>query len=203
MYGMIHRAIRQMVIETAGPGVWDDLERRLGLGPADMISAMVYPDRQTVALLTATAEQMGLTLPEALREFGRHWVRFAASGPYAGIMDFVGQDLAGFIANLDRMHHAVRVAMPEAQVPGFTVLNEEPGANGGDGPRRLHLAYRSTRAGLEPFVEGLLEGLAARFGRVGTVTFLGHGPGGAEFLVEHSPPHSPAHHRPHRAGPPA
>lgn len=179
MYGMIHRAIRELVLEEAGDSAWDDLERQLGIGPADMISAMVYPDDQTIALLAAAAERLGLAMPECLRRFGRYWVRFAGTGSYSGIMDFVSQDLAGFIANLDRMHHAVRVAMPEARVPEFRLL--ESSGN------RLLVGYRSTRSGLEPMVVGLLEGLLERFGLAGTVAFAGTGPDWAEFTIESGP----------------
>lgn len=180
MYGMIHRAIREMVIDTAGAPAWEALERELDVGPADMISAVVYPDEHTLTLLGAAAERMGRTVPECLRVFGGHWVRFAGGGAYAGIMDFVSQDFAGFIANLDRMHQAVRVAMPDARVPEFTLLADEGST--------VRVGYRSERAGLEPFVEGLLEGLLARFGKSGRAALVGMGPAGAEFLVELADP---------------
>lgn len=179
MYGMMHRAIQAMVIEDAGTAAWHAIERELDVGPADMISAMVYPDERTIALLGAAAARLGLPLEECLRRFGQHWVRFAAAGPYAGIMDFVSHDLAGFIANLDRMHQAVRAAMPGALVPSFTLLAQEPG--------RLRVGYRSTRQGLEPLVVGLLEGLLDRFGMAGRVERLGQGKAGAEFAVIHWP----------------
>ncbi|MDE2621030.1 MAG: heme NO-binding domain-containing protein [Sphingomonadales bacterium] len=164
-----------MVIEDAGAETWDALERDLAIGPADMISAMVYPDDLTVELFQAAAARLGLSLEACLRRFGRHWVRFAAEGPYAGIMDFVSQDLAGFIANLDRMHQAVRAAMPGARVPSFTLLAQEPAC--------LRVGYRSSRQGLEPLVVGLLEGLLDRFGLTGRVERSGQGEAGAEFIV--------------------
>lgn len=179
VYGMIHRAIREMVIAEAGDTAWAALEREFGAGPADMISAMVYPDERTVALLGAAAERLGQALPECLRRFGHHWVRFAGSGAYAGIMDFVSRDFAGFIAHLDRMHQAVCVAMPEARVPEFTLL--------ADDGTTVRVGYRSGRTGLEPFVAGLLEGLLERFGHTGSVTRAGEGPAGHEFVVTFEP----------------
>jgi len=175
MYGMIHRGMRQMVIETAGEEAWRALERELGIGPAELISANVYDDELTVGLLVAVAERLGQSLPECMGAFGRYWVRFAERGSYGAIMDFVGNDFAGFIENLDRMHQAVVVAMPRAQVPSFALVKDD-----GDG---LVVRYRSVRSGLEPFVIGLLEGLAARYGHAARVEQVPGPEGAADFRV--------------------
>lgn len=184
MYGMIHQAFRDLFIERAGAAAWQEFERELGIGPADLISAMVYPDEETEALLAAGAQRLGQDLPDCLRDFGRHWVRFAGSGAYSGIMDFVGNDFPRFIANLDRMHRAVQVAMPEARVPAFTLLGVEGNV--------VRVGYRSSRAGLETFVEGLLGGLLERFALHGSVSLAGtavdHGSTSSEFRVDLTPP---------------
>jgi len=161
MYGMIHRAVRELVIERTGAAAWEAIEREAGVGPAELISAAVYPDPLTLRVVAAAAAQMGMETADFLRMFGRHWVRFAGSGPYAGIMDFAGHDLAGFISNLDRMHRAVQSAMPEARVPQFTLVRADAAG--------LVVRYGSAREGLEPFVVGLLEGLMERFGHGGAV----------------------------------
>ncbi len=176
MYGMMHRAIRQMVTERAGSEVWQGIERELGVGPAEFISAIVHPDELTVAMLAAAAERLGLSMHACMRAFGRYWVHFAERGPYGAMMDFVGQDIVSFIANLDRMHQAVRVAMPGAQVPQFTMKCSEE--------RRLLVRYRSTRSGFEPMVQGLLEGLLERFGHTGSVTAGVKSGETVEFAVE-------------------
>lgn len=161
MYGMIHRAIRQMVFEEGGAEAWAAIERERGIGPAELISAAIYPDELTAELVSLAAERLALTVPECLRLLGRCWVRLAASGPYRGIMDFAGRDLASFIANLDRMHVAVVSAMPQARAPQFALVDASDDM--------LEVSYRSTRQGLEPFVHGLLEGLLDHFGHNGTV----------------------------------
>lgn len=179
MYGMIHRGIRQMTIDRAGVDAWRLVEERLGIGPAELISANVYPDELTLALIAAAAEQMGHSVPECLNAFGRYWIGFAENSPYGAIMDFVGQDIAEFVTNLDRMHKAVLLAMPEAQVPDFTLLRASPG--------ELVVRYRGKRAGLEVFVIGLLEGLLERFGRTGRVTLANSSADAADFIVALDP----------------
>lgn len=175
MYGMIHRAIRQMVIDNAGAEDWACIEQRLGVGPQDMISAHVYEDALTVTLLESAAAEMGMTVPDCLRAFGHYWIRFAERGTYGDLMDFTGRDLPSFIANLDRMHQAVQAAMPDARVPSFALVESSS--------RRLRVEYRSDREGLEPFVEGLLAALVERFGMRGSVTLEPGRSNAVEFLI--------------------
>lgn len=161
MYGMIHRGIRQMVIDQFGSDIWNEVTSKLETGPEHFISAQVYDDEQTVALLAAVAERLGTTMPECLKSFGRYWIQFAERGSYGAIMDFTGKDIATFIDNLDRMHQAVQVVMPDAKVPSFRLV-----ASSVD---ELQVEYRSDRSGLGPFVIGLLEGLLVRFDLAGEV----------------------------------
>ena len=68
-----------------------------------------------------------MAVEDALRVFGRYWVRFAELSSFGPIMDFTGQDLVTFINNLDRMHRSVVLAMPDARVPSFELLVSTPG----------------------------------------------------------------------------
>lgn len=175
MYGMIHRGIRDMVIEHSGADAWTAIENRREIGPEHLISAKTYDDALTIELLGIAAETMGQTVPECLRWFGRHWVRFAERGSFGAMMNFTGKDIATFIGNLDRLHQAVRAAMPDAQVPSFTIAERAPGL--------IRVEYRSDRDGLEPFVVGLLEGLLDRFGHEGMVESLAARGNAAEFAI--------------------
>ena len=161
MYGMTHRALRQMMIDELGHEGWSRVERETGTGPADLISLCVYDDSKTIALIGASAAHLGLPVDEALRAFGRYWIRFAELSSFGPIMDFTGRDIVTFINNLDRMHRSVVLAMPDARVPSFTLVDETRS--------RLVVRYRSDRTGLETFVVGLLEGLMDRLGETGVV----------------------------------
>ena len=175
MYGMIHCGIRQMVVEELGEEAWVSLERDLGSGPQDMIAAMVYDDALTIRFLVTASERLGLTLEEGLKSFGRYWIRFAERGSFGSILRFTGSDIAAFIANLDRMHRAVVAALPEAQVPSFSLVRQEPGL--------LRVQYRSDRSGLEPFVLGLLQGIVDRFDLEGEVARVPSQSNAVEFEI--------------------
>jgi hypothetical protein len=156
MYGMIHRAAREMVLEAHGPLVWADILARAGLADGHFISASTYEDYVTTALLAAIASVLGVSGPALLTDFGRYWIGYVSKGPYGAILRLAGDDLATALDNLDRMHDAIRVALPDASPPSFRVLKRSEA--------EIRLAYRSARTGLEPFVAGLLQGLMAARG---------------------------------------
>ncbi|WP_082697791.1 heme NO-binding domain-containing protein [Novosphingobium fuchskuhlense] len=175
MYGMAHRALRQMMIDRLGPAAWAKVERETATGPADLISLCVYDDSKTIALIAASADKLGLSFDDALRVFGRYWVQFAELSSFGPIMDFTGQDIVTFINNLDRMHRSVVLAMPDARVPSFTLLDETR--------QNLRVRYRSDRTGLEAFVIGLLEGLLDRMNEKGTVEVMARAGNTIDFAI--------------------
>lgn len=182
MYGMIHRGIRAMMIDAVGEAEWDKLEREVEIGPAELISQVVYDDSLTLSIVAAAARRLDISIEECLDRFGRYWVYFTERDSYGSIMDFTGRDLVSFIQNLDRMHQAVVTAMPEAKVPSFTVVEQQDGA--------LRVRYESERSGLEPLVVGLLHGLLDRFdleGDVQPVPSLANAP---EFVVTYRNRHA-------------
>jgi hypothetical protein len=165
MYGMIHKGVRQMVIDQLGEEAWSATERKLGIGPTELVTGMVYEDSLTIEIIAEAADRLNLDMENCLVEFGRYWIKFAERGSFASFMDFTGQDFPSFISNLDRMHLAVATAMPKAQVPSFSLIKNSPG--------RMEVEYRSDRTGLEKFVIGLFLGLLDRFQRQGTVNVIG------------------------------
>lgn len=150
-----------MVVDQLGEDAWNATEKKLGIGPTELITGLVYEDSLTIEIISEAAARLNLAFDDALLEFGRYWIKFAAQGPFKSFMNFTGQDLPSFISNLDRMHLAVGTAMPNAQLPSFTLIESTP--------HRLRIEYRSERMGLEKFVVGLLYGLMERFNTTGTV----------------------------------
>ncbi|MBS0254072.1 MAG: heme NO-binding domain-containing protein [Proteobacteria bacterium] len=172
---MIHRGLRDMMIERVGPEGWAELEQHLQVGPAEFISLNLYDDELTIRMIASAAAKLEIGTATMMRDFGRSWVQFAERGSFGSMLSFTGRTLGEFIGNLDRLHQAVIVAMPQARVPSF-VLVEDHG-------QRMVVDYRSDRAGLEPFVVGLFEGLLDRFGLRGSVLEIGEVPGGARFEI--------------------
>lgn len=163
MYGMIHKAARELAVREIGEEAWARVLNRCGLDSEHFISGQHYTDDVTFLLIEEIASELDLAVPDLLREFGRYWIHFAEQSAYAPVLDMCGDDLATFLVNLDRMHSSIRATLPEAVTPSFAVTcsNDD----------RIDVAYRSSRTGLEAFVSGLLEGLLRRFEEQGAVSW--------------------------------
>lgn len=174
---MIHRAMRQMIFEQLGQEAWLALEQKIGIGPPELLTTMVYEDALTHEIISEAAARLNLTFDECLTEFGRYWIRYADQGSLSPILKFTGQSLPSFVSNLDRLHLAVGAAMPGTQLPSFALLNSEEG--------HLSVQYRSDRIGMEKFVCGLFLGLMERFSLIGDVTIVSRGENSIVFDIQY------------------
>lgn len=156
MYGLVNQAIEDLVTTTAGAAAWRDVLGRAGLDVPVFISNESYDDAITYRLVGATSAVLGLPADEVLRRFGEHWVLRTARDHYGPLLAHGGSTLPEFLRNLPNFHQRVVLIFPALRPPTFTVHEE--------GPRSLVLSYRSHRAGLAPFVVGLLQGLGRMFG---------------------------------------
>jgi Haem-NO-binding/Protein of unknown function (DUF2378) len=174
MFGMIHRSARDMVLSQFGQPAWEEILKRAELDDASFISGESYPDAVTFKLITTAAEVANLSVDDTLHAFGEHWVKAAWAGPYATVLTVLGRSLGECMANLDRMHASIQIAMPDAQLPQFTLLEEDE--------HKIEIEYISDRAGLENFVRGLFWGLMDRFGVKGEVVYA-QAPDGARIFT--------------------
>ena len=156
MYGMVNKAIEDLVLREQGPETWDRVRERAAVEVETFVSNQAYPDELTYRLVAAASEQLGRPATEVLHRFGVHWILHTAPAGYEDLMDAGGSDLAEFLENLPAFHTRISLILPELVPPTFRISDRRPGS--------LMLHYRSEREGLEPFVEGLLDGLGQRFG---------------------------------------
>lgn len=177
MYGMIHRAAREFAMQTLDDEVWQSILTKVNLDSRHFISGQHYSDEDTFALIGELSEHLDTPVPELLTEFGRYWISFTGRSDYSAALAMAGDDLVTFLRNLDELHHGIQATMPEASLPGFTVMVADPD--------QIVLLYTSERQGLETFVEGLLLGLLAKFSEAGAIS---HRPAqaGVEFRIDRS-----------------
>jgi len=155
MYGLVNKAIEDLVVNLAGERTWLEIVDRAGIDAATFVSLDSYPDEMTFSLVSAASEVLGRTAEEVLEQFGEHWVRYTGREGYGPLMKAYGTDVASFLNNLDALHARVGLIMPELTPPSFQIVQ--------DGPDRFLVHYHSTRAGLAPMVTGLLRGIGALF----------------------------------------
>jgi len=151
MYGMIHKAIRDMVKTVHGEQAWQSVLSESGASYGDFLSLRSYDDEIAYNLVGACSKILGAPAETCLEDFGRFWVLVTASEHYSDMMKSYGQDTFSLLSRMNEMHERISSTFSGYKPPFFTVdsLNEQ----------HCLLHYRSVRTGLSPFVVGLVQGL--------------------------------------------
>lgn len=164
MYGLVNRAVEQMVRERFGAERWHAIQARAGLEDEGFLALRTYPDEVTYRLVAAASAELGVPAPAVLEAFGEYWVAATAQASYGDLMRLSGRTLPEFLQNLDQMHSRLALTFTQMQPPSFTCSDVTPAS--------LVLHYHSARPGLLPFVVGLVKGLGEYFGTPARVEIL-------------------------------
>lgn len=175
MYGMVNRAVEEMVTSHFGNDTWLEIKRVAEVDTEVFVSLEAYPDDVTYRLVGAASEVLGLPSEQILEEFGQYWVLHTARDGYGSLLDAGGATLPEFMRNLPGLHARVALIFPNLKPPTFAVSDETPNS--------ITVHYRSSRTGLQPMVFGLLKGVAARFQTEATITRLQSYEDGADHDV--------------------
>lgn len=156
MYGLVNRAVQELVTRNHGEEVWLRIRQRAQVDTPSFLRLTQYPDEVTYALVGAASAELGAPASDLLREFGRSWIGFAMKEGYRELFMISGKDLRSFLANLDNLHARLGMTFVGMNAPSFVVTDR--------GQDEMVVRYYSSRPGLAPFVQGLLEGLGPVFG---------------------------------------
>jgi len=156
MYGLVNRAIEQLVVSLKGEPAWRRVCQRANVQADGFVAMCPYHDDVTYRLVGAVSEEMSMPAESVLEAFGEYWILYTAEEGYGELLESGGSSLREFLDNLNDMHGRVETVFPQMRLPQFDVQDIEPG--------RYRVAYSSEREGLAPMVTGLLKGLAQRFG---------------------------------------
>jgi hypothetical protein len=181
MYGIVNKAICEMMLAKTSKEVWREVLAAAGLDDDAFIISASYDDQVTFALAAASSQALGISLDEFLHELGHWWIRQTAMRDYQHLMTAAGTTLRAFLLKLPDLHTRIGIIFPALKPPEFECTDCLPSS--------LRLHYRSCRQGLVPFVVGLLEALAIHFktpSRITHQTSETDAPGHAVFLIEWS-----------------
>jgi len=167
MYGLVNKAIQDMVLDAGGEQAWEHVKRDAGLQKLHIDHATNYDDQVSLDLVGSASQILNIPVDTLLFEFGRHWVRYTNKEGWSDHFKMSGDNLIACLKGLDEMHQRVRDAMPDANMPFFEVC-----LAGDD----FYLDYHSTRTGFVSMVSGILEELCVFFNE--------------QWLIEHQGGHS-------------
>ena len=155
MYGIVNKAIGDLVIHNFGKDKWEIILEKSNIDVDFFISNEPYDDDITYKLAGATSEVLGITVGEVLNSFGEWWILKTGVEKYGGLMAAGGKNLREFIINLPMFHNRIMLLYPKLTPPEFKVTNVT------DNSADVH--YFSKREGLQEFVRGLLSGLGKMY----------------------------------------
>ena len=155
MYGLVNKAIKDLVCEKFGQEKWEAIAREANFEDPEFVGLQSYPDQLTYDLVKSSSKVLGVDANIVLEAFGEYWILFTADEGYGNLMQLAGDSLPDFLNNLDMLHTRLSNLMPNLAAPQFSTRNVQANS--------LELEYRSHRKGLEPMVVGLLRGLGKRF----------------------------------------
>jgi hypothetical protein len=175
MYGIVNKAIEDLITTNFGEQKWIDIHKRSGIEEDFFISNEAYDDDVTFKLAQAVSEEMNMTLENVLITFGEWWVIKTTKEKYGGLMEAGGSTLKEFLINLPLFHNRVMLIYPKLTPPEFKVTDIQENS--------LHLHYISKREGLQDFVRGLLQGLGKMFNTPVKINLLQSRDEGAEYEI--------------------
>lgn len=164
MYGIVNKAIEDLVIRQFGTPVWEAVIKRSGVDVDFFISNEPYDDEITFKLAAALATEVNMSVEQVLEAFGEWWILKTSREKYGGMMEAGGNNLREFLVNLPLFHNRVMLIYPKLTPPEFKVSDI------GDNSICVH--YYSKRTGLQEFVRGLLSGLAKMYQTNATIELL-------------------------------
>lgn len=164
MYGIVNKAIEDLVIANFGEEKWEAIKERSGIDIDFFISSEPYDDDVTFKLAVAVSEEMNMSVSDVLIAFGEWWVIKTTSEKYSGLMQSGGNNLKEFLLNLPNFHNRVMLIYPKLTPPEFKVSDETENS--------IHLHYFSKRQGLQEFVRGLIQGLGKMYNTPVTIELM-------------------------------
>ena len=164
MYGIVNKAIQDLVVANFGEEKWEAILERSGIEEDFFISSEAYDDDITFKLAIAVSDEMNMTLKDVLIAFGEWWVIKTTKEKYGGLMESGGSSLKEFLENLPLFHNRVMLIYPKLTPPEFKVSEVSENS--------LKLHYFSKREGLQEFVRGLIQGLGKMFNTETTIQLL-------------------------------
>ena len=164
MYGIVNKAIEDLIIANFGSEKWNAVKKRSGVDVDYFLSSEPYDDDITYKLANAASQEMNMSVGSVLEAFGEWWILKTGVEKYGGLMHAGGTNLKEFLINLPLFHNRIMLIYPKLTPPEFKISDIEENS--------INIHYFSKREGLQEFVRGLLSGLAKMYQTAAKIELL-------------------------------
>ncbi len=175
MYGIVNKAIEDLVVTNYGQEIWLKVKKRSGIEMDFFISSEPYDDKITFLLASAISDELAIPLKEVFQAFGEWWVIKTGKEKYGNLMQAGGKNLKEFLINLPVFHNRIMLMYPKLTPPEFKVSDIKDNS--------LFVHYFSKREGLKDFVRGLLSGLGKLYETPVTIELIASREGNSKHEI--------------------
>ena len=119
MYGMVNRAIQELVTRDFGTDAWRSIAAAADFSEETFVAMQPYPDDLTYRLVEAASHHTGLSATQLLEAFGEFWILYTAKQGYGDVLHMFGTTLSECLQNLDQMHAKISLSFPDLAPPSF------------------------------------------------------------------------------------
>jgi len=159
MFGWVNDCTECLVLTKFGEETWHKIKEKAGCEVQDggFLRYKYYPDSDTVQLVVAASEVLGIGVDDVLMAFGDYFIDYVQENGYSNVLECLGSNLRDWLSNLNSLHDHLQASYPKGFVaPVFWSEDDE---NSSEGAILVH--YFSHRGSLlVPLVVGVIKKLA-------------------------------------------
>ena len=165
MYGLVNKAVKDMICKNFGESTWQQIRQRAGIEVDEFVRMDAYDDAITYQLVEAASELLKMPAADILQAFGEHWVVYTAKEGYGELIEANGRNLSEFLLNLENLHARIGLVYADLKPPHFHCWQDTDSS--------IVVEYYSEREGLAPMMIGLLKGVARVYATPVTIVQTG------------------------------
>ncbi len=159
MFGWINDCTECLVLSKFGLDAWHQIKEKASCDVPDggFLWYKYYPDSDTVQLVVAASEVLGLSVDDVLHAFGDYFIEYVQDNGYSNVLECLGSNMRDWLSNLNSLHDHLQASYPKGFVA--PVFWSEDDTTSTEGAILVH--YFSHRGSLlVPLVVGLINKLA-------------------------------------------
>ena len=161
MFGWINDCTECLVVEKFGEDIWHQIKVKAGCEVSDggFLRYKYYHDSDTVGLVVAASEVLGISVDDVLYAFGDYFIDYVKENGYSNVLECLGNNLRDWLSNLNSLHDHLQASYPEGFIAPTFWSEDDP-----DHAGHILVHYNSRRGSLlVPLVHGLLKKIARTF----------------------------------------
>jgi len=133
MFGWINDCTECLVLTKFGNETWQKVKEKAGCEVRDggFLRYKYYPDSDTVQLVVAASEVLGIGVDDVLFAFGDYFIDYVQENGYSNILECLGSNLRDWLSNLNSLHDHLQASYPKGFVaPVFWSEDDEESTEG-------------------------------------------------------------------------